>query len=89
MLLSQATFGIVLFRMFLLLGVRRTSTAEAGILTGATPAITAVMAYFILKERLSWLSVFGIAGTVTGIVLLQGTACSPRSFPQATCSAIR
>ena len=71
-LFFQAVFGIVLFRMFLLFGVRSTSTAEAGILTGTTPAITAVIAYFILKERLSGLTATGIAATVAGILLLQG-----------------
>jgi len=72
MLLFQAVFGIFLFRIFLLFGVQSTSTAEAGILTGATPAITSVMAYFILKERFSGLTAVGIGGTVAGIVLLQG-----------------
>ncbi len=72
MIFFQAVFGIFLFRMFLLFGVRLTSTAEAGILTGTTPAITAVMAYLILKERLSISTVAGVSGAVAGIVLLQG-----------------
>ncbi|MBN1778355.1 MAG: DMT family transporter [Clostridiales bacterium] len=70
-LVSQAFFGIFLFRSFLLAGVRLTSTAEAGILTGTTPAITAVMAYFILKERLTGYKTTGIAAAVLGILLLQ------------------
>ena len=74
LLFFQAVFGIVLFRMFLLFGVRCTSTAEAGILTGTTPAITAVMAFFVLKERLSGLTAIGIAGTVAGVTLLQGSS---------------
>ena len=73
MLLLQAVFGIFLFRVFLLFGVTRTSTAEAGILTGATPAITSLLAYFILKERLSGYTVLGVCGTVVGIILLQGS----------------
>ncbi len=71
MLFSQAVLGIFLFRMFLLFGVRLTSTAQAGMLTGTTPAITAVMAHFILKERISGRMALGIAATVAGIFLLQ------------------
>ena len=76
----QAVFGIFLFRMFLLLGIRHTSTAEAGILTGTTPAITAVLAYIFLKERPTLFTVLGIAGTVLGIILLQGNGLSSAEF---------
>lgn len=72
MLVLQAVFGIFLFRVFLLFGVTRTSTAEAGLLTGATPAITSVLAFFILKESLNRRTVLGVACTVAGIILLQG-----------------
>lgn len=80
MLISQATFGIFLFRMFLLLGIKLTSTAEAGILTGATPAITSLMAYLILKERSSGFTSVGIAATVAGIILLQGNSLFSAQF---------
>lgn len=72
MLTLQAFFGIFLFRVFLLFGVNRTSTAEAGLLTGATPAVTSVLAFVFLKEALNRRTVLGVACTVTGIVLLQG-----------------
>lgn len=74
MLVLQAVFGIFLFRVFLLFGVNRTSTAEAGLLTGATPAVTSVLAFFFLKEALNRRTVLGVACTVTGIVLLQGVS---------------
>lgn len=67
----QAVFGIFLFRMFLLLGVARTSAFEAGLLTGATPAVTVLLARLILKERLNPFKLAGLAGTCLGIVLLQ------------------
>lgn len=76
MLTLQAVFGIFLFRVFLLLGVRLTSTVEAGILTGTTPAITSVLAFFVLREKLSRWTVVGIGSTVLGITLLQGTNLS-------------
>ncbi len=72
LIFAQAFFGIFLFRMFLLLGVQHTSTAEAGILTGAIPALTAVGAYFVLRERPTRCTILGVAATVLGIVLLQG-----------------
>lgn len=80
MIFFQAVFGIFLFRMFLLLGVQQTSTAEAGILTGTTPAITAAMAYWLLKERLSLVTVAGIGSAAAGIILLQGNGLLSLQF---------
>ncbi|MHB8074333.1 DMT family transporter [Desulfosporosinus fructosivorans] len=71
-LLLQALCGIFLFRMFLLQGLLHTSSGEAGVLTGATPAATTVFAWLLLKEPLSTKSLFGILSTIAGILLLQG-----------------
>lgn len=71
-LLLQALFGIFLFRLFLLQGLIHTSAGEAGILTGATPAATALFAYFFLKERLYKVRLLGIICTVIGILIIQG-----------------
>ncbi len=68
----QAIFGIFLFRMFLLFGLRHTSSAEAGILTGATPAVTAILARVILKEKMNRRKWIGIFCTVAGIIIVQG-----------------
>lgn len=68
----QALFGVFLFRVFLTFGLRYTSTAEAGIITGSTPAITALLTYLILRESLSGRNLLGILGTVLGIMVLQG-----------------
>lgn len=80
MLLLQAVFGIFLFRSFLLAGLHLTSPVEAGVLTGATPAITALLALLLLKEPLSKQVVVGIGCTVAGIVLLQGSGLNGSSF---------
>ena len=72
--LLQAIFGMFLFRLLLLNGVSRTSTLEAGILTGATPAITAVLAWALLRESVGWRAVSGILATVLGVFLVQGIA---------------
>jgi drug/metabolite transporter (DMT)-like permease len=71
-LILQSLFGIFLFRMFLLTGLTRTSSVEAGILTGATPAITALAAAVLLKEAPDAGKVLGILCTVAGMLLIQG-----------------
>lgn len=75
-LLLQALFGIFLFRMFLLQALVLTSTSEVGILTGVTPAATALLAWLFLKEPLNRLRILGVIITVTGILVIQGI-CSP------------
>ncbi len=80
LLALQAAFGIFLFRAFLLYGVSRTSTVEAGILTGATPAVTALLALLFLKEQLSVKTGAGIVCTVAGIVLLQNIDVGAAGF---------
>lgn len=72
--LLQAVFGMFLFRVLLLNGVSRTSSLEAGILTGATPAITAVLAWALLRERVGLKAVVGIGTTILGGLLVQGVA---------------
>ena len=71
-LVLQALFGIFLFRLFLVVGLNGTSAGEAGILTGASPALTALLAVMLLKERLGAGKLAGILCTLCGILLLQG-----------------
>lgn len=71
-LFLQALCGIFLFRLFLIEGLVRTSSGEAGILTGATPAITAILAMIVLKERVDAKKIIGILCTVLGILTIQG-----------------
>lgn len=79
-LLFQAACGIFLFRMFLIQGLLRTSTVEAGVLTGITPAATALLAVFLLKEPVKRARILGVASTVAGIVFLQGTISPGSGF---------
>lgn len=79
-LFLQALFGVFLFRVCLAFGLRHTSAAEAGIITGTTPAITALFAYFLLREKLSLKSVTGIAGAMLGILVLQGFPFNMQAF---------
>lgn len=79
-LLLQALFGVFLFRWLLLKGLLYTSTGEAGILTGATPAITALLAWLILKEPLYKLRFCGVACTIAGILAIQGILSGAAGF---------
>jgi drug/metabolite transporter (DMT)-like permease len=63
----QALFGIVLFRVFTLYGLRFTSAVHAGIITSASPAVMAVFAALFLKEHLSWRRGFGIVLVIAGL----------------------
>ncbi|RNB77680.1 EamA family transporter [Brevibacillus panacihumi] len=67
----QALFGVFLFRMFLLNGLLHTSAGEAGIITGATPAVTVLLAMLLLKETVNRTALLGIVSTVAGILLIQ------------------
>lgn len=71
-LFLQAFFGILLFRIFLAWGLQYTSAANAGIVTGTTPAVTAFLAWLLLRERLTRRILAGVCCSVLGIALLQG-----------------
>ena len=79
-LLFQALCGIFLFRMFLLGGLHYTSAGEAGILTGATPAMTALLAMVVLRESVSGRKLAGIFCTVGGILIIQGVLAPENSL---------
>ena len=82
-LLFQAICGVFLYRMFLLFGLLHTSSAEAGILIGTTPAITVILSKFLLKEKISPTKMFGILGTIVGILLIQNIFTSTNHFSLA------
>jgi drug/metabolite transporter (DMT)-like permease len=79
-LILQAVFGVFLFRVFLTFGLQYTSAAEAGIITGTSPAITAILTWFILKEQLNKNSMIGILLTLIGVLMLQGFPFNMAAF---------
>ena len=66
----QSLMGIVFFRLFMMLGLKYTSAVKAGIVLSATPAVLALLATLLLKERLTKKMVVGIAVCVTGILMI-------------------
>jgi drug/metabolite transporter (DMT)-like permease len=80
MLILQAVFGVFMFRVFLTFGLRYTTAVEAGIITGASPAITAIFTRLILKEKLNKHSLAAILFTLAGVLMLQGFPFNMAAF---------
>ncbi|HVP19922.1 MAG TPA: DMT family transporter [Spirochaetia bacterium] len=66
----QAVFGIVLFRVFTLSGLHFTSALSAGVITSAAPAVMAVLAALVLRERLGRGAALGVVLSVAGLVMI-------------------
>ena len=69
-LFLQGLCGIVLFRVFTLYGLHSTGAVQAGIITGTTPAVLALLSFLLLGERLSGRSVAGVILAMTGCVVI-------------------
>ncbi len=73
-LFLQGLCGIVLFRVFTLYGLHMTGAVQAGIITGATPAVLAVLSLLLLGERISGRMAVGIALAVLGCMVINAFA---------------
>ncbi len=71
LLVAQAFVGSVGYSALLLLGLGLTSAADASVITGALPALAALLAVFVLGERLSPAGWGAVALAVLAMVLLQ------------------
>ncbi|MBF4692461.1 DMT family transporter [Fusibacter ferrireducens] len=83
MISLQAFFGIFLFRAFLLFGLQKISSTEAGVLIGTAPILTSILAYTLLKEKVTLRTIIGILCAVLGIILLQGAHFSNFTLSQS------
>ncbi len=72
----QSLFGSFLFTVFLLYGLRLTTSSAAGIITSATPACIGLIAWIFLKERPGRTEACGILLTVTGVMLVNAAGGS-------------
>ena len=68
--LAQACCGVLVFNALLLLGLRHTTAAHAGLITSTTPACMGLMAWAFLKERPTVRTLLGIAAAVAGVGIL-------------------
>jgi drug/metabolite transporter (DMT)-like permease len=80
LLFLQAFLGIALFRIFLTFGLRHISATEAGIVTGAAPALTALFAFVLLRDSLTAGKIAGLFLTLLGMMVVQGFPFSVAAF---------
>ncbi len=71
-LVFQALVGIALFRFFMTFALRRIGAGEVGIVTGAAPAVTALLAVILIGDRFTGRSMGGVGLAVAGILVLRG-----------------
>ncbi|MFH0782405.1 MAG: DMT family transporter [Pseudomonadota bacterium] len=69
-LFLQGLCGIVLFRVFTLYGLHMTGAVQAGIITGATPAVLALLSLLLLGERISGRMAAGIVLAALGCMVI-------------------
>ena len=69
-LFFQSLTGVFLFSIFMLYGLKYTTAMEAGIVTSTLPAMVALLAYFIIKEKLTRNKIAGIITAILGVIIL-------------------
>ncbi|HTJ91621.1 MAG TPA: EamA family transporter [Pararobbsia sp.] len=69
-LFLQALFGTFLFTLLMLGGVHRTTAVAAGVITSTIPAVVAVLAWIVLKERPRPRAVAAIVLAVIGVIVV-------------------
>lgn len=67
-------FGVANNQLFFFHGLNLSSSINAGIIMTLNPIMVAILAYFVLKEKISTLKAFGILLGATGAILLTLTA---------------
>lgn len=70
LLIAQTAAGVLLPSVGFLYGVRHVGAAEAGVVLGSLPAVTAILSALLLRERLAMRVWLGVALSVAGAVLL-------------------
>ena len=70
-LVCLALFGSTAAFILYNYGIKELGASRANIFTNIIPVFTAVFAYFILKEEMTWQKVTGIAIVLTGLFLSQ------------------
>lgn len=78
-LFLQAFFGTFMFTLLMLNGVQRTSAVAAGVITSTIPAVVALFAWLILREKPNGRALVSIALAIVGVVainLANGSASS-------------
>ncbi len=69
LLFLESFLGNFLFSIFMLFGVSMTTAVGAGVVMSSIPAVVALLSWLILRERIGWRSLAGIACAAIGIAL--------------------
>ncbi|SFE43536.1 Permease of the drug/metabolite transporter (DMT) superfamily [Lentibacillus persicus] len=64
-----AIFNVVLHHSFVAIGLDLTSGINGSLILGMNPLITAMMAYLILRQRMTWVRVLGFVLGFVGVVI--------------------
>ncbi len=70
MMFLQGLFGVLLFRVFMMISLKYTSAASTGIVLSTTPAVLALLSLIFLKERLNFKTVLAVFICFFGMSLL-------------------
>ena len=73
-LIIMAFCGQFVFTVLMLLGLRHTSGIEAGIITSTSPAMMAVVAFFLIRERPGVWQAVAVLLAVGGVISVNGLA---------------
>lgn len=74
LLVAQAAAGSVGFTAFLLLGLRLTSAATAGVITGTLPVVALLLSVLLLGERPDWRAWLAVVLAAGGVLYMTAGA---------------
>jgi drug/metabolite transporter (DMT)-like permease len=75
-LVLMALLGMIGFTVLMFEGLKRTSAADAGIITATLPAVVALLGVALVGERLSRAQCAAVALAVAGLLLVQATGAA-------------
>jgi len=69
-LVVMGILNTTLYQIFFLYGVKYAAASDDSLVIGIGPVLIAIMASFILKERLTWTKILGFASGLAGIITI-------------------
>ncbi|MBA4494678.1 DMT family transporter [Paenactinomyces guangxiensis] len=77
LLFLQSFFGVFLFSILILYGVKFTSATSAGIITSTVPAVIGLLSFFLLRDRLTFFQILSVCLAVLGISIITFKEANP------------
>jgi len=69
-LVVMGVLNTTLYQIFFLYGVKYAAASDDSLVIGIGPVLIAIMASFVLKERLTWTKILGFASGLAGIITI-------------------